>query len=273
MQTIPAARRVACRAKPKYSGAMDQSILARSWPLDPWCPRRGEKMTFSKVRNFAIVCLVLLVCLQIQWFQVATFDGNSGLDTKTVSSPDGAVTATVGDKDAITLSNRTTGSVHRLMGQRGILCLAFSPDGKTLATGALDSSLCVWNVPSGRMRFLDKPEWLGATWVGFSADSKTLASVVDVRVGFWDVESGKHIATLGPGFRAATFTSGGKFVVLLESDKRVRILEEVYPGVIVIGVLAVAVLLLLRAGGLRRLSRRFTGMDRPKAGRNCKKKS
>ena len=105
-------------------------------------------MAFPKASYVAIVCLGLLVCLRIQWFDVASFEGHSSRDTKTITSPDGAITATLGDDDAITLSAQTTGSLHRLLGQKGILCLSFSPDGKTLAAGGLDNSLWPWDVPS-----------------------------------------------------------------------------------------------------------------------------
>jgi len=49
---------------------------------------------------------------------------------------------------------------------------------------------------------------------------KTLASIVNDRVGLWDVESGKHTATLERGFRSVTLTTDGKLVVLLENDAR-----------------------------------------------------
>ena len=128
----------------------------------------------------------------------------------------------------------------------------------------------VWDVSSGKRRFLEKPWWLGdtsvdyPTFVGFSPDGKTLTAIVDERVGLWDVESGKHTATLNRGFRAVTFTNDGKLVALLENDDRVKIREGAYGRVVWIGVLALgAIVFLCRSGGLRSISRRV----RPDASR------
>ncbi len=146
-----------------------------------------------------------------------------------VFSPDGKTLAT--GSDPIKILDVATGEERSILrGQGGFIrSIAFSPDGRTLASG--DVSLWLWDVATGQRRYLEEPRWMGETsvdfpdYVAFSPDGKTLASIVDERVGLWDVASGEHTATLDRGFRRITLTTDGKFVVLLENDKTVKISE------------------------------------------------
>jgi WD40 repeat protein len=79
--------------------------------------------------------------------------------------------------------------------------LAVSPDGKTLATGDLYFTVCLWEVGTGKQRSKLKRHYFPVDAVAFSPDGKTLASAVwngswfaPPEAKLWDVATEKEIA-------------------------------------------------------------------------------
>ncbi len=75
--------------------------------------------------------------------------------------------------------------------------VAFSPDGKTLASASTDKTIKLWNVNTGKEISTLTGHESEVIRVAFSPDGKTLASVSwDKTMKLWNVNTGKEISTL-----------------------------------------------------------------------------
>jgi WD40 repeat protein len=122
----------------------------------------------------------------------ATFkEGLQGGLTWVAFSPDGKTLASTGG-DLISLWDLKTGKEPIILQGHQVLSVAFSPDGKTLATGSQAGTIKLWDVKAGKERATFQGH-RGAIWsVAYSPDGKTLVSGGhDKTIRLWDVRTDK----------------------------------------------------------------------------------
>jgi RNA polymerase sigma factor (sigma-70 family) len=125
-------------------------------------------------------------------------------------SPDGRVRAEADFQDhTITVWDDPTSPKGRVLGKhRGpVAALAFSADGKRLATGGDGGEVHVWDAPAGKeLRAIEADQVIGS--LAFSPDGKTLATGAGTFAGgqmrrptirLWDVATGKAAGALPHG--------------------------------------------------------------------------
>ncbi|MGE3803033.1 MAG: hypothetical protein AB7K24_00010 [Gemmataceae bacterium] len=116
-----------------------------------------------------------------------------------------------------------------------VTCVAFSPDGKTVASGAFDNNICLWDVASGKLKATLEGHTAPVRSVCFHPGSNLLASGSDDRtVRLWNLAASKTEQLIddsqdGPNAWAPVtclaFTRDGRFLVTGGLDKTVRIRE------------------------------------------------
>lgn len=108
-----------------------------------------------------------------------------------------------------------------------VMAVAFSPDGKLLASASADKSVILWEVESGKKLRTLTGHTKGVTGVAFSPDGKmVLSGSADTTARLWDTEGGKEIKALSghpKEVNGVAFAPDGKSVATAGEDGSVRV--------------------------------------------------
>ncbi len=113
--------------------------------------------------------------------------------------------------------------------QDAVLDLAWSPDGKTLATAGYDRLIKLWDAAAGRELRTLKDHSDAVYGLAFSPDGRWLGSGgADRAVKVWEVATGKRLYTLGEStdwVYAVAWSPDGKHLAAAGVDRSIRVWE------------------------------------------------
>src|SRR2546422_8979217 len=160
----------------------------------------ADRLLFAQDGGFAMLARQGQIIRRDYPSGVETSLGSSAIVGKNGAalSPDGETFVIGGEEGKLALWNtRHSGLQTMLEGHKGrIWSVAFSPDGKWIASASFDGTIGLWQ-PNGRnIRFLRGHN--GLVWyVAFSRDGRTLASSADDgTIKLWNLASMQEAATL-----------------------------------------------------------------------------
>lgn len=152
-----------------------------------------------------------------------------GYIKKIMYSPDGtrlAVTTSIG----VWLYDAQTGEELNLITKRDkhlVLSAAYSPDGKTIATGYWDGKLQLWDATTGKNKDTLIGHSYGVNSIAYSPDGKTIVTGgIDKTVRLWDGATGKNLNTLTEhigSVYSVKFSRDGKIIATGSEDNTLRL--------------------------------------------------
>jgi WD40 repeat protein len=157
--------------------------------------------------------------------ELATLEGFGGFVWSARWSPDGSLLAVSDAAGPLRLYDTRTLTVQGTLGEQSTHHIAWSPDGKSLATGTLFSRLAqVWDVGSRTLSTEFKGDF-GVSGLAWSPDGRVLAvGQFDAAVLLWNVRTGARVRRFIDGRKVAaeneaqslTWSPDGRLVAYIQ---------------------------------------------------------
>jgi len=109
----------------------------------------------------------------------------------------------------------------------GVISVVFSPDGKRIASGSSDKTICLWDAETGLQLGSPLTGHTGPVCsVAFSPDGKRIASGYDKTICLWDTETGLQLGSPLTGHtdsvHSVAFSPNGQRVVSGSADNTIH---------------------------------------------------
>jgi uncharacterized caspase-like protein/uncharacterized protein with WD repeat len=140
-------------------------------------------------------------------------------------APDGKMLA-IGDREAIVLRELNGKEIRRLIGHDNAMSIAFSHDGKHLASGGADRLIRIWDVAAGQVLETFDGHRSEVAALAFSPDGQQLASAGGGDLKIWDWQGGKTLVThdvRGELFQSVAWSPDGKQIVTGDNSHKVTL--------------------------------------------------